>query len=217
MIANRVRCPEKGVQADSMLSARRCGVRHENCFFSGAAENNSQPTRRSVNCVGRSAKPAARDRGGFRGRCVVASPKISCRRGWNHSAAKSGYRKRTRVRVACGGAIRLRGVGTLESHGHFGRSVVGRFLPPVVLPPSCEEPLRRRHFSSGPGLPAAALTPHLVGFVRMSAPADSIVRATRLRSAAVNRATSSPAPSAGASGSWGRRTRPDPRTRLRPV
>jgi hypothetical protein len=64
-------------------------------------------------------------------------------------------------------------------------------------------------------LPAAALTPSTVGFVRMPAPAGRTAQATRRRSPVVNRATSRPEQSVGSSDGWGERTRPGPRTRLR--
>jgi len=76
--------------------------------------------------------------------------------GWNHGAARNGNRKRTRVRVACGGGIRPRGLGHQPIHGHFGLSVVGRGnMPPVVYQPACEFRIRQRHFSRGPRLLAA--------------------------------------------------------------
>lgn len=189
-------------------------VRHGTCIVWGALKKSSRSMSGSVNSGHRSAKPAP----GFRGRSMrrcdgrQGSSWRGC--GWNHGAARNGYRKRTRVRVACGVTIRPRGVGTLSSHGHFGRSVDGSFLPPVVLLPVREDLLRRGHLSRGPGLPAAALTASTVGFVRMSALADSMSGATRLRPAVVTRATSAPAHPAGLSGGWTRRTRPDPRMRL---
>jgi hypothetical protein len=64
-------------------------------------------------------------------------------------------------------------------------------------------------------LPAAALTPSTVGFVRMPAPAGRTAQATRRRSPVVNRATSYPEQSIGLSDGWKRRTRPGSRTRLR--
>ena len=171
----------------------------------------------SVNSGDRSAKsvPDIRSRWMRRGGVEQGGSWRRC--GWNHGAARNGYRKRTRVRVACGVTIRPRGVGTFSSHGHFGRSVDGSFLPSVVYLPVREEPLRRGHLSRGPGLPAAALTVSTVGFVRMSALADSTSWATRLRRAVVTRATSTPAHPAGLSGGWTRRTRPDRRMRLQQV
>lgn len=191
------------------------GVRHETCFARKVLKKSSQCVAGSVNSGHRSAKSVspAGNRSERRG---GVEREWSCRlRGWNHGAARNGYRKRTRVRVACGVTIRPRGVGTLSSHGHFGRSVDGSFLLPVVLLPVREGSLRRGHLSRGPGLPAATLTVPPVGFVRMSAlAADSMSWATRPRRAVVNRATSAPAQPAGLSGGWARRTRPDPRTRL---
>jgi hypothetical protein len=193
---------------------RNCGFRHATCIVPMALKKSSQAAQGSVNSGDRPAKEAPGDRGRSRRRCGVGRAWACRRRGWNHGAARNGYRKRTRVRVACGVTIRPRGVGTLSSHGHFGRSVDGSFLPPVVLQPVREDPLRRGRFSRGPRLPAAALTDLTVGFVRMSALADSMSWATRLRRAVVNRATSAPAQPAGLSGGWARRTRPDRRTRL---
>jgi hypothetical protein len=151
------------------------------------------------------------------GRGVGGTARSGRRRGRDLGAARDGYRKRTRVRVACGGAIRPRGVGTHASHGHFGRSVVGsRCFPPVVLRSERRREPCVRHLSRGPGLPAAALTTFRhFGFVRLSALADRTVRATRLAGPVVNRAASLPAPTVGSSRGWRRRTRPGPRTRLR--
>lgn len=192
--------------------------RHGTCKVRVTVEKSSQWMVGSVNSVHRSAKSVPRAGDRSKRRCGVEQARSWWRRGWNHGAARNGYRKRTRVRVACGVTIRPRGVGTLSSHGHFGRSVDGAFLSPVVCPPLREEHLRRGHFSSSPGLPAAALTLHPVGFVRMPAQgAGSISWATRPRRAVVNRATSAPAQPAGLSGGWARRTRPDPRTRLQRV
>ena len=171
----------------------------------------------SVNSFGRSAKTAVGHHGGSWQRRGVDRTGSARHRGWNHGAARNEYCKRTRVRVACGGTIRPRGVGILSSHGHFGRLVVGSFLPPVVPEPAREDLLRRRHLSSGPRLPATTLTASSVGFVRMSASADRAARATRPSSTVVTRAAPVPAPSVGVSGGWRERTRPDPRTRLRRV
>lgn len=91
------------------------------------------------------------------------------RSGWNHSAVRNGNRKRTRVRVACGGGIRPRGLGHQPIHGHFGLSVVGReSFSPVVHLPACELRVRQRHFSRGPGL-LAALTARTTSVARLSA------------------------------------------------
>jgi hypothetical protein len=195
-------------------AALRC-VRHGTCFVSSRCRDRSQTRAGSVNSDGRSAKTVAGDRGGSWWRCGADRTGSVRQRGWNHGAAGYGYRKRTRVRVACGGAIRPRGVGILLSHGHFGRLVVGRFLSPVVPKPTREGSLRRGHPSRGPGLPAAALTTSPVGFVRMSASADRAARATRPSSAVVTRAAPVPAPSVGMSGGWRERTRPGSRMRLR--
>jgi hypothetical protein len=200
----------------------QCGanepVRHETCIAWKMLKNSSQWVAGSVNSGHRSAKSVSPAGNRLERRCGVEQERPCRLRGWDHGAARNGYRKRTRVRVACGVTIRPRGVGTFSSHGHFGRSVDGSFLPSVVLLPVREGSLRRGHLSRGPGLPAATLTVSPVGFVRMSAlSADSMSWATRPRPAVVNRATSAPAHPAGLSGGWTRRTRPDPRTRLQRV
>lgn len=206
-----------GLQAARRIPSPAMRVRHATCFGIQALKKHSHSVSGSVNSAHRSAKATAGDRDssfrrGSDGRKV---PVRRC--GWNHGAAGNGYRKRTRVRVACGVTIRSRGVGIPSSHGHFGRLVGGWFLFFVVPEPVREEPLRRRHLSRGPGLPAAALTLSPVGFERLSAVADRPARATRPSSAVVSRATFAPAPTGGLSTGWRRRTRPDPRTRLRPV
>jgi hypothetical protein len=213
--------PSMGFRSEAAFSAACAGlaerscVRHATCFVPSMCADRSQTGVGSVNSDGRSAKSAAGDRGGSSWRGGADRTGSVRQRGWNHGAAGYGYRKRTRVRVACGGAIRPRGVGILLSHGHFGRLVVGRFLSPVVLEPTREGSLRWGHLSRGPRLPAAALTTSPVGFVRMSASADRAARATRPSSAVVTRAAPVPAPSVGMSGGWRERTRPGPRMRLR--
>ena len=205
------------ILATRTADPRTAAIRHTTCFCFEASKNHSQSLAESVNSGNRTAKMVMGNRGlSFRRGSVdrACSGRCCC---WNHGAARNGYRKRTRVRVACGVTIRPCGVGILSSHGHIGRSVGGWFGSFVVLQPHSEALLRREHLSSGPGLPTAALTGSHVGFVRMSAPADSIERATRHLSAVVNRAASVPAQPVGMSGGWTRRTRPDPRTRLRTV
>ena len=148
-------------------------------------------------------------------RCLAELPS-----GWNHGAARNGNRKRTRVRVACGGGIRLRSLGHQPIHGQFGLSVVGReTLSPVVHQPACELRVRQGHFSRGPGL-LAALTPRDTSFARMSAyerPSAhrQTVRATRPAGCTVIRAASvlkcpPERPAAGRDAH-----QPSPRTRLR--
>jgi len=153
-------------------------------------------------------------------RLIAARCTAGQQSGWNHGAARNGNRKRTRVRVACGGGIRPRGLGHQPIHGHFGLSVVDReTLSPVVHLPACELRVRQRHFSRGPGL-LAALTPRDLCLARSSAyerPSAhrQTVRATRPAGCPVIRAASvlkclpeRPAAGRGAH-------QPSPRTRLR--
>jgi hypothetical protein len=184
------------------------GERHAKCFVSGTAKIVSLSLHGSVNFWPAAAKSSTLSRDWPRGRC-----------GSIHGAERNGYRKRTRVRVACGGAIRTPGVGILSSHGHFGRSIVRRESLPLVvletaLEPAGELPCRRRTPARGARLPAATLTTPPVRSARLSAPADRTASATRRRSQAVIRAASYPGTSAGMSGGWWRRTLPDPCTRL---
>lgn len=203
-------------QAAESIQRMKNGVWHATCISRKCSKKDSQSDEGSVNFLHRSAKTAEGDRRRSFRRGSGERRFFGQRCGLNHGAARNGYRKRTRVRVACGVTIRPRGVGIFSSHGHFGRSVVGRFLPPVVHEPVREDCLRRGPFFSGPGLPTA-LTTFSVGFERMSADADRTVRATRLHSAVVTRAAFLSETPAGVSGGWRRRTRPDPRTRLRTV
>lgn len=213
------------IQAGFAVGRRGClkstRDRHATCMTPVFLEKDSHSLHESVDFSHRGAKVVRglqkRLTTGARSRWLADRRTAARQAGWNHGAARNGNRKRTRVRVACGVTIRPRGVGTFSSHGHFGRSVDGSFLPSVVYLPVREEPLRRGHLSRGPGLPAAALTVSTVGFVRMSALADSTSWATRLRRAVVTRATSTPAHPAGLSGGWTRRTRPDRRMRLQQV
>ena len=219
MITARGCAPRAG-----FLARRKNGVdfrrfRHAECFRSFGMEKDSQPVSGGVNFPRRPATSAVFDHGGPTGRGVCGFATSDHGRSRDQGAARNGYRKRTRVRVACGGAIRPRGVGTHASHGHFGRSVVGSsFFPPVVLRSDRRHQPRGRHLASGSRLPAATLTtPRHPGLMRPSAPADRIAQATRPGSPVVNRATSVPAPTVGTSRGWRRRTRPDPRKRLRRV
>jgi len=202
---------------------RRCDssphTRHETCLDRNSVEEGSRPRGESVDFFHRFAKPRSTLGGGSRASSASRRSRGAASFGWNRGAVGCGHCKRTRVREACGGAIRLSGGGIHSSHGHFGRSIVGCGFRvgqesgfSVVEQPSRDD--RGRHFSRGTGVPAAALTRPSFWFVRMSAPADRTASATRRRSPVVNRATSMPA-SAGMSCGWWRRTRPGPRTRLR--
>jgi hypothetical protein len=187
------------------------GERHAKCILPEVAKNVSLSLQGSVNFWPAAAKSNTITRDWQSGRC-----------GSIHGAERNGYRKRTRVRVACGGAIRTPGVGILSSHGHFGRSIVRReSLPLVVLETALEPaggtPCRRRPSARGARLPAATLTIPPVRSAWLSAPADRTASATRRRSQAVKRAASYPGTSAGMSGGWLRRTLPDPCTRLHGV
>ncbi len=189
-------------------------LRHATCFVDLALEKDSRAMTGSVNSGRRSAKKASARRKPSERRCIDGSERSARRCGWNHGATGPGYRKRTRVRVACGVTIRPCGVGILSSHGHFGRSVEGSVRSHVVLKPACEASLRGRHPTCGSRLPAAALTTVSIGPSRMSALADSSSSATRRRRAVVDRAASLPGTPTRVPGGWTRRTRPDPRTRL---
>ena len=146
-------------------------VRHTTCMPSVFLEKDSHSLHESVDfskrretvARGKQKSQATRSRSTV-ARCTAEPPS-----GLNHGAARNGNRKRTRVRVACGGGIRPRGLGHQPIHGHFGLSVVDReTLSPVVHKPACELRVRQRHFSRGPGL-LAALTPRTTSFARLSA------------------------------------------------
>ena len=196
--------------------------RHATCMTPVFLEKDSHSLHESVDFCHRRAKvvqgkqksPAAGSRRVAK-RCTTA-----WRSGWNHGAARNGNRKRTRVRVACGGGIRPRGLGHQPIHGHFGLSVVGReTFSPVVHLPACELRVRQRHFSRGPGL-LAALTPRTTILARLSAyerqPAHhQTVWATRPAGCTVIRAASvlKEPPERPAAGR--KAHQPSPRTRLR--
>lgn len=185
-------------QADS------AGPWHAECISARSAKKVSLSAHGSVNFSSAAAKSSTRKRD----RWIQGHGSI-------HGAARNGHRKRTRVRVACGDAIRSCGVGILSSHGHFGRSIARReSLPHVVLKPAGEPLRRRRTPPRGSRLSAAALTLAPVRSARLSALADRTAPTTRRRSPAVIRATSFPDTSTGMSGGWWRCTHPDPCTRL---
>ena len=211
-------CFPKGSRRIAKLSR----VRHATCIPPVFLEKDSHSGHESVDFSPRPAKVV-------QGRLVVLASRTrwpAARRtagrwaGWIHGAARNGNRKRTRVRVACGGGIRPHGLGHQPFHGHFGLSVVGRELfSPVVHEPACELRVRQRHFSRGPGL-LAALMPCDMPLARTSAserrPADhQTVRATRPSGCTVIRAVPvlkcpPERPAAGRDAHH-----PSPRTRLR--
>jgi len=137
--------------------------RHATCMTPVFLEKDSHSLHESVDFCQRRAKVGqgfaeSRAAGSRRSaeRCTIGRQS-----GWDHGAARNGNRKRTRVRVACGGGIRPRGLGHQPIHGHFGLSVVGRgTFSPVVHLPACEFRVRQRHFSRGPGLLAALTSRH---------------------------------------------------------
>ena len=204
MIPARLFGDEPASSRISLASADSSRQWHTKCTRCPPAKKVSLSAHGSVNFSPAAAKSSSHQRDRWSGR-----------RGLIHGAAGNGHRKRTRVRVACGDAIRSGGVGILSSHGHFGRSIARReSLPHVVLEPVGGPPCRRRPTPRGSRLPAAALTIPPVRSARMSAPADRTAPATRRRSPAVICATSFPGTSAGMSGGWWRRILPDPCTRL---
>ncbi len=197
-------------------------VRHTTCMPSVFLEKDSHSLHESVDFSNRRETVARGKQKSqvTRSRSMVARCAAEPPSGWNHGAARNGNRKRTRVRVACGGGIRPRSLGHQPIHGHFGLSVVGRgILSPVVHQPACELRVRQGHFSRGPGL-LAALTPCDTSFARTSAherPSahHQTVRATRPGGCTVIRAVSvlkcpPERPAAGRDAH-----QPSPRTRLR--
>jgi hypothetical protein len=132
--------------------------RHGSCLPSVFLEKDSHSPRECVNFffsradICRESRRFAADAS----RLVVRRRTAAPATGWNQGAARSGNRKRTRVRVACGGSIRPRGLGRQPIHGHLGLSVVGgEISSPVVHQPACKLRVCQRHFSRGPGLLAA--------------------------------------------------------------
>lgn len=193
-------------------------VRHAKCIASSFQKNLSQSHPERVDFSHRRTKAVR----GINGSPTVGSSRSVGRRhvvrrvGWkNQGALANGNRKRTRVRVACGGGSRRRSLGHQPIHGHLGLSVVGRELfSPVVLPPDCEPRVRQRHFSRGPRL-LAALISRDTAVTRMSAHEPPAVGTTRPDGFAVTRAASVPQcfperPEAGRGAHH-----PGPRTRLR--
>ncbi len=209
-------------RAAGSRTGQPCGVRHATCILPNFRKNVSHSGSEVVDFPHRRAMQVARN-------CMPASIRRSRsasrhdvvrRVGWNEGALKlgalaNGNRKRTRVRVACGGGSRRRSLGHQPIHGHLGLSVVGRELfSPVVLMPDCEPCVRQRHFSRGPGL-LAALMPRDTFVTRVSAHEQPAVWATRPDGFAVTRAASVPQclperPEAGRGAHH-----PGPRTRLR--
>lgn len=212
------RAPHPGAAPFAVIRppANRSVSWHATCTGCGELRIHSQSRQGSVNFFSGHAKP---------GSCQqerlprLAGFAVSIFTGSIHGAGRHGYRKRTHVRAACGDAKRPAGEGNNSTHGHYGRFAVQRFLSrfvpqgtathPVVLLPACEAVLCQRHFSSGPGLPAA-LTTFIVSSVRTPAYANRAFRATRLTSPAMRRAASFPPTLAGMSCGRERRTQPQP-------
>ena len=150
-----------GFAAGRRVAVKKSLCRHATCMSAVFVEKDSHSLHESVDFCRLSAKVVSgsrriRDSLATRSRLPVGRPAAGRQASWNHGAARNGNRKRTRVRVACGGGIRPRGLGHQPIHGHFGLSVVGRgIMPPVVYQPACEFRIRQRHFSRGPGLLAA--------------------------------------------------------------
>ena len=196
--------------------------RHATCMPSVFLEKDSHSLHESVNFCHRRAKVVRGKQKSLAAGSRRAAKRCTTERrsGWNHGAVRNGNRKRTRVRVACGGGIRPRGLGHQPIHGHFGLSVVGReILSPIVHQPGCELRVRQRHFSCGPGL-LAALTARTTSIARLSAcerqPAHhQTVWATRPAGCTVIRAASvlKDPPERPAAGR--KAHQPSPRTRLR--
>ena len=215
--------------------------RHGTCIAPVFLDKNSQSHNESVDCRGPLAKSDGscgccfldarlEPRNPASLRCDGCHERLCKRRWivgrltivWNHGAARYGHRKRTCVRVACGGAERPFGEGNHSTHGPSGRFVVRwENIPPAVFSPDCEDLLRQRHFSRGPGLLAAltaseAVSPPIgIGLHRMSRHEKVALQATRPPGPAVISAASSsrtpperPAAGRGAHN-------PGPRTRLR--
>ena len=204
----------------SLLKSSR--DRHATCMPSVFLEKDSHFFHESVNFFQHRATAVQGNQKSLttRSRLLAARRTTEPQSGWNHGAARNGNRKRTRVRVACGGGIRPRGLGHQPIHGQFGLSVVGReILSPIVHQPGCELRVRQRHLSRGPGL-LAALMPRDTAVAWTSAyerrPADhQAVWATRPAGCTVIGAASvltcppeRPAAGRGAH-------HPSPRTRLR--
>ena len=223
-LAAAARPPMGGLsRADALSSAR-----HASCLPPVFLEKDSHSPRESLN-FSFSRSSAGGESRRFAIACVRRVGRVTRVRrpiGWNQGAARSGNRKRTRVRVACGGGIRPRGLGRQPIHGHLGLSVVGgETCSPVVPQPACELRVRQRHFSRGPGLLAALKRGSLSAAPGACIPARPAARtaagehlavgATRPGGCSVNRAASLPTcpPERPAAGRGAHPT--GPRTRLR--
>jgi len=229
LIAALIAVPEQArgfMCADFAYGLRGLGkwtpVRHATCIPSVFLEKDSHSLQESVDFSKHRAKVAQGDQksSATRSRAIAARRRAGQQFGWNHGAARNGNRKRTRVRVACGGGIRPRGLGHQPIHGHFGLSVVGRELcSPVVHLPACELRVRQRHFSRGPGLLAALTSrdmrlarssvherhPHIIKTVRATRPAGfNVIRGDSVLKCPPERPAAGRGPH-----------QPSPRTRLR--
>ena len=112
-------------------------------------------------------------------RCLIGDGDDAAMIGWIHGAARNAHRKRTCVRVACGGVQRSHGEGNYSSHGPLGRFLVSRdSFPSVVLLPACKGLPCQRHFPRSSRL-LAALTPLQLSVGRLSISITMASRATR--------------------------------------
>ena len=148
-------------RAGRRVTVKKSLYRHTTCMSAVFVEKESHSLHESVDFLKLRAKVESVSRVNLdslvtQTRWPADRPTAGRQAGLNHGAARNGNRKRTRVRVACGGGIRPRSLGHQPIHGHIGLSVVGRgTFPPVVHQPACEFRIRQRHFSHGAGLLAA--------------------------------------------------------------
>jgi len=195
----------RGFRAPDAVSSNVIRSRHENCIPFIFLENDSQSQKESVDSYSVNVK-SRENSGALTSQIFVCDLLL----GWNHGAARNAHRKRTCVRVACGGVQRSHGEGNNSSHGPFGRFLVGReSIPPVVLQPACKDILCQRHFSRGPRL-LAALTTVCVRVTCISGSIQKAFWATRPLSLAVTGGAFFQKKLSGLSADWKRYTQPHP-------